>query len=402
MRDSALHGEGWPRLAAAVSAAIDVDRSARFWGAFERPRGVPSAAALLRLTLARASGLSLRQVCALAAATGVAHLADASLVGRLGRADTVSWLAEIAGALLAEQLPTAEPQRRLVLVDGTAICHPGADRTSWRLHVAYDPVRRRLDAFELTDGRGAERFSRFAWRAGDVAVADRYYARPGELRPLLEAGADLVVRIGWNALRLLTATGAPFDLMAALDHVGASPGEHAVRVDDRRPDPPLLRLVIAPLPAREAEAARRRLCQEAKKRGRTPDARSLRAAGFLMLLTSLPADAVAPERACALYRLRWQVELVFKRLKSLLGLGMLPAKSPELARVWLYGKLILALLAETEADLLRRALPPSAEPAALPLANLPRRAAQPDRRHPRAADRRAVASRRAAPRSAPR
>lgn len=397
MRDAALC-EGWPKLAAAVSAAIDIDLSARVWGAFERPRGVPSAEALLRLALAWASGLSLRQVCALAAATGVAHLADASLVGRLGRADTVSWLAEIAGVLLAERLPAAEPRRRLVLVDGTAICHPGADRTSWRLHVAYDPVRRRLDAVELTDGRGAERLSRFTWRAGDVAVADRYYARPGELRALLDTGADLVVRIGWNAVRLLSATGEPFDLMAALDRTGAGPREHAVRVDDRSPDPPLLRLVVMPLPASEAEAARRRLARAAKKRGHTPDARSLKAAGFLMLLTSLPADDFAPERVCALYGLRWQVELVFKRLKSLLGLGLLPAKNPDLARVWLYGKLILALLAETEADLLRRALSPSAGPAALPVADLPCRAAQPHRRHPRAAARRTVASRRAAAR----
>jgi hypothetical protein len=195
--------EGWPRLAVAVSAAIDIEASARFWGAFERSRGVPSAQALLRLALAWASGLSLREVCALAAASGVARLADASLVERFG-GETAEWLADIAGALLAARLPEAVPVagRRLVLVDGTAICQPGADRTSWRVHLAYDPARRRLDAATLTDGRGAERLSRFRWARGDVAVADRYHARPGEVRPVLAAGADLLVRTGWNSLRL--------------------------------------------------------------------------------------------------------------------------------------------------------------------------------------------------------
>ena len=44
------------------------------------------------------------------------------------------------------------------------------------------------------------------------------------------------------------------------------------------------------------------------------------------------------------YRVRWQVELAFKRLKSLLELDRLPTKCPALARSWLLAHLILALL----------------------------------------------------------
>jgi IS4 transposase len=66
-------------------------------------------------------------------------------------------------------------------------------------------------------------------------------------------------------------------------------------------------------------------------------------AGFLMVLTSLPAD-VGIDEVLAAYRVRWQVELAFKRLKSLLGLDRLPAKSRALARSWLLAHLILALL----------------------------------------------------------
>jgi hypothetical protein len=335
----------------------------------------------------------LRQVCALATASGVARLSDAALVERFG-GDTAAWLAEIAGALLAARWPEAAPTagRRLVLVDGTAICQPGADRTTWRVHVAYDPARRRLDALTLTDGRGAERLSRFRWAKGDIAMADRYYARPGEIRPVLEAGADLLVRTGWNSLRLLTREGAPFDLMSALAGAGEAPGEYAVRVDDRHPAPPQLRLVVARLPADKAEQARRRLRQDAQKRGRTPDARSLLAAGFVLLLTSLPAGEFPPERVCALYRLRWQIELAIKRLKSLLGLGALPAKSPALARVWLYAKLILALLAEAETNRLRGALSPSALPNPLVLAPLAGHPARPPGRYSRPAAARGVAA----------
>jgi hypothetical protein len=47
-----------------------------------------------------------------------------------------------------------------------------------------------------------------------------------------------------------------------------------------------------------------------------------------------------------IYRIRWQVELAFKRLKSLLGMGRLHNKNPESAKAWLYGKLLTACLVE--------------------------------------------------------
>jgi hypothetical protein len=226
----------------------------------------------------------------------VAQLSDVAVLGRL--AGAADWLEAVASALLAARVAPESGGRRLRLVDGTAVCHPGADRTSWRLHATFDPGAQRLVRLELTDGRGAERLSRFAWAAGDVAVADRYYARPRELRPVVEAGADLVVRTGWNSLRLITPEGEPFGLPAALDAVGEGPAEHAVRVDERRPDGAALplRLVVARLPADAAGRARRRLREDATKRGRTPDPRSLAAAGFVLLLTSLPPDEFPPAR----------------------------------------------------------------------------------------------------------
>ena len=56
----------------------------------------------------------------------------------------------------------------------------------------------------------------------------------------------------------------------------------------------------------------------------------------------MPADAV-----CALYRLRWQIELAFKRLKSLMGLEEIDAREPRLAKAAVCAKLILAILAES-------------------------------------------------------
>ncbi len=46
------------------------------------------------------------------------------------------------------------------------------------------------------------------------------------------------------------------------------------------------------------------------------------------------------------YRLRWQVELTFKRLKSIAQLGHVPKHDDQSSRAWLYGKLFVALLSQ--------------------------------------------------------
>jgi IS4 transposase len=84
-----------------------------------------------------------------------------------------------------------------------------------------------------------------------------------------------------------------------------------------------------------------------------------------MLITSLPADRWPAERVLAAYRLRWQVELAFKRLKSILGLEDLKAKDPDLARCWMHTALLAALLIDLDRPALPQeepASPPTGEP----------------------------------------
>ncbi len=110
-----------------------------------------------------------------------------------------------------------------------------------------------------------------------------------------------------------------------------------------------LRLVIRRKSDEEAEAEKKRLIKDAKKRGKTPDPRSLQAAHYILLLTALPANLFPATDVLALYRFRWQLELAFKRMKSLAGLDELTAKKPQLAQAWIYAKLIAFLIAEQNA-----------------------------------------------------
>jgi hypothetical protein len=344
----------WSEVSARFPADFDLDATARLRGAFTRAREVKNAETLLRLALVYgACGMSLRETCAWAEAAGIASLADPSLLERLDKA--APWLGDIVAALIAEQAKVPAGRwagHRLRALDATAICEPGADRTTWRLHVGYDLATGQVDHIELTDGRGAENLQRLPYKPGDITLGDRCYARPRDLRPVIDAGADFIVRMGWNSLRLLDPdSGAGFDLFATLAAQVEQEGEVKVRIDEgTRLDPPsaplTLRLVIRRKDPEQAEAEQKRLLKEAKKRGKQLDPRSLEAAKYILLLTSLPADTFPVVDVLTLYRFRWQIELAFKRFKSLAGLDMLPAKRPGLARAWIYARLIIALMAE--------------------------------------------------------
>ena len=92
-----------------------------------------------------------------------------------------------------------------------------------------------------------------------------------------------------------------------------------------------------------AQAERERFMCEARKKGKQLDPRSLIAAEYVMLATSLTESAYPASEILALYRLRWQIELAFKRLKTLLRIDCLPAKTDRGGRSWIYAHLILAI-----------------------------------------------------------
>ena len=69
-------------------------------------------------------------------------------------------------------------------------------------------------------------------------------------------------------------------------------------------------------------------------------------ARYVIVFTTFPGADSSGAEVLEWYRLRWQLELVFKRFKSLAELGHLPKHDDESAKAWLYGKRLVALLVE--------------------------------------------------------
>jgi len=334
----------WPAILKVVSGVVDLAATARETKAFLRPRRVRSAEDLLRLALMYGAGkLSLRGVAAEATALEVAALSDVAVLHRLRHCG--DWLALILDRLLAARAGVRRGRgvARLALVDGSTVSVPGSVGSDWRVHARYEPAVGRFTDLVLTDAHTAERLSCVAISPGDVMVSDRGYARVRNFADLRALGSDFITRIGWRSVRLFDAQGQPFEPLAKLPAAGVEVVEHAVWIGSAAIP---ARLVIQRIPPEQVQRQHARLHRKASKKGQQTDPRTTLAAGYLMLLTSLPADLCPTHRIAGLYRLRWQIELAFKRLKSLGGFAALPASDPALARTWLLAQLIVAVLSE--------------------------------------------------------
>lgn len=336
-----LVGDEWESAVALMSA--DLEGSARDSKALQRRREVRSASDLLRLVLGYALGdWSLRLTGLWATLTGLGKLSDVAVLKRLRAC--LDWLRELIGARLREQrLCLQRRATRLRLIDATVVSGPGSRGTDWRVHLSFDMGQVQIDGIEVTDAQGGETLVRHPVEAGDVIVADRGYAHPAGLGSVLGDGGQLVVRINWQNLPLEDADGQRVDLINWLQGLttGIGAGEVWLWTPQGRF---ALRLVARRLSEEAADAARRRLTKQARKKGRTPDRRSLIAASFVMVVTNLSVEQWSDAEVLDLYRLRWQIELLCKRLKSLLDLDQLRARSGDLAQVYLLGKLLAALL----------------------------------------------------------
>jgi len=350
--------ESWSELSTRFPADLDLDALARNTKAVQRQRGngIADGTTLFRLNLAHGpGGMSLQETAVWAHLEGLAELVPQSLNERLR--GSVGFLTAVLHRLLLAR--TAGPPllwagRCLHIADGSSLSQPGSKGTDWRIHAVYDLGRGGFNHLELTDKHGAESLLRCEPVTNEVLIADCGYAKARELRACLDATGphqrDFIVRIGWKALVLRDQDGQPFSLIQHLQSrpLDADPREWAVQAvtgSARQPKLLPVRLIVVPLPPDKVEAKCLKLKRKASKRQSTLDPNSLIAAGFLVLVTSLPADIPSAEIAAA-YRLRWQIELAIKRLKSLLHIDRLPTSTRDGSLAWLLAHLILALLIE--------------------------------------------------------
>lgn len=321
-------------------------------GALKGLRKDKSAENLLRTLLIHLGcDHSLRETVVRAKKANLADLSDVALLKRLRKSK--DWLRALCLQLFREQgvAVSADGGFQIRAFDATTVQEPGKTGALWRIHYSVRLPSLVCDFFKLTEtaGRGTgESLAQFPVQAGEYVLADRGYSTTLGIHHVVSAGGQVTVRVNTGALVLQTAQGAPFDLLAALTALRRAGiveswstqavGQDRIVVPGR---------VCAIRKTEEAiRIAHDKIRKEAARKGKQVQPQTLKFAQYVIVFTTFPELTFPASEVLEWYRIRWQVELVFKRFKSLAQLGHLPKYDDESAKAWLYGKLLVALLVE--------------------------------------------------------
>jgi len=177
-------------------------------------------------------------------------------------------------------------------------------------------------------------------------IGDRVYGVAGGIAHVVDSGGDALVRFGWKTLKLYHLDGKRFDLFAHLRTLhGTQLADWSVCIKHK--DRLIPGRICALRRSRQSAAeALKRAKRSAQREGSKILEKTLEATQYVFIFTSVDRQVLKPAQALDFYRGRWQVELVFKRLKSIMALGHLRKYNDEASRSWLQGKLFIALLIE--------------------------------------------------------
>jgi len=328
------------------------EQQAILQGAAERTRGFESIDALLRtLLLHIGKGYSLRETTARAKAAGLANVSDVALLKRLRKAER--WLQWLCAQLVEEsgwEVPMQTRGWNVRAVDGTLVKEPGRSGSLWRIHYSLRIPSLECDDLVLTPTRGrgvGETLTRAPAHSGDLVLADRGFCTPVGVEALTRQGAAVIVRLNTSSLPLFTAKGKRFDLRQHLQKLPEAGTTMQWPVCLKGPGQVVEGRLCA---VRKSETATRKevrkIRRKAQQGGPQTKPETLEYAHYVMVFTTLPAEQFSSDEILEWYRVRWQIELVFKRMKSLAQLGHLPKHDEQSARAWLYGKLLVALLGQ--------------------------------------------------------
>jgi len=323
------------------------EQKARELGAFRRGREIATPSILLRVLLIHlAQGCGLRETAVRAQSGGLAAVSDVAILKRLKSCG--AWFEWMAGALRQKWLPDFPADlgwasRRLRLVDGTMVSEPGDTGSQWRLHYSIGLPALNCQEVIMTTPKQGETLKRFTVHAGDLFIGDRGYAHPAGIAHVVAGKADVIIRTNLVTLPLYDLGGRRLSVLSRLRSLKVGQYSHwPVQIKNDQ-DWIAGRLCAVKKGAAAAQKARARAMREAQRNGSQIQPETLEAAGYVFVFTTLSQDCPAGT-VMELYRGRWQIELAFKRLKSLVQLGHLKKHDATAARAWLQGKLLVAFL----------------------------------------------------------
>lgn len=321
-------------------------------GALKGLRKDKSAEHLLHTLLIHVGcGHSLRETVVRAKKANLADLSDVALLKRLRKSR--EWLREMCIGLFREQgveLSSNSGDFQIRAFDATTVKEPGKTGSLWRIHYSVRIPSLCCDFFKVTETEGpdtGESLRQFPICKDDYILADRGYSTPSGICYAHSNESFVTVRVNTSSLPFHDGSGNAFDLLKAVGTIRkagsvgvwpviVAPGENEVQG----------RLCAIRKTEHAIALAHQKIRREATRKNKSIRPETLEYAKYVILFSTYPVSKFSAAEILEWYRIRWQVELVFKRFKSLAQFGHLPKHDDDSSKAWIYGKLFVALLIE--------------------------------------------------------
>lgn len=316
--------------------------------AFERARKVQSPLQLFKLIMLYCGfDFSLRS-CAGLFSLSHGVISDEAIRKRLSAC--VDWIKSVLNDVLGLQRIHKNGDLKFIVIDGSTVQERGATQISYRLHLAIDLLSLTLtDAVVSTDKVG-EKIQHYQIQEGHVLLADRGYCRTTNIIPVVDQGADVIIRYSLNLMPLYHQDERGQMVKINWQQMlSRSPNRSQIVETFIIKGNRYIKGYVDAIPRDSIYAAqeRRKLNARAKQKGTQPKELTVYLMGWMLIFSSISPKILNTADIQNLYKARWQIELSIKRLKSILNIDLLRAKKgSKLAEVYLLGKLLYATLLE--------------------------------------------------------
>lgn len=322
--------------------------------AIVRNRGIKDPNDLMMLALFHLlTGCSLVEVSEISKLAKLGDISDVAFMKRFN--NCTEWFKWVLTAIQEKNqqvtsyvLPERLQKYRILAVDASDVTEKGRSRRIYRLHFGLDIIHMHAALYNITSNSVGEHLRNFALSEGDLVLADRIYSSVTGIEYCQEVGCQFVARMRINSFRPYDVNGNQMDLLSYMR--GTESGELYVYARKERGENAgklyPVRICFKKKTAGAIESTRKKMKRKESKKQAKIATDTFAFNEYLVVATSLGSDYMADE-ILDLYRYRWQVELYFKRLKSILNYGELPKKSEKSIFAWLNGKLMVALLVES-------------------------------------------------------
>jgi hypothetical protein len=333
-------------------------------GIIKRKREFQSGSDLMLIWLFHLiNGCSRREVRTAAKELHIGDFSDVAFMKKFGKCG--EWFREI-NAELSEcsvagyQKPSYLEKNRVLGADASDILSNGSKTQKYRLHYAIDIFKMCCVKNKVTTQNIGETLKNFAFAKGDLVIADRIYGTVNGIAHCIKSGADFILRLRTNCFAFYDENHSRVDIIKAFTELK---GEECADVFGFVKDADTKTFIPVRICAkRKSEDAivqsREKLKRRAINKQHKLQPKTEIFNDYILVVTSLPCD-ISPTDILETYRYRWQIEMYFKRLKSILGIGDMPKKHETSSRAWIDGKIMVSLL--IEAVLSEISFSPSAE-----------------------------------------